>query len=42
MATKAYTELLLTARLAERNYVIGREMQTATHMSLKSGNYESV
>lgn len=42
MATKAYTELLLTARLAERNHVIGREMQTATHMSLKSGNYESV
>ena len=32
MAINAYKGLRLTARLAERNYVIGREVQTATHM----------
>lgn len=36
MATKAYKSLLLTARLAERNHVIGREMQTATHIHCQS------
>ena len=42
MATKAYKELLLTARLAERKLLQEKEMQTVTQKALKCGDYGSV
>ena len=42
MATNAYKGLLLTARLAERKLLQGKEMQTVTQKALKCGDYGSV